>query len=901
MKSIHSENGVVARIDNTSVLRADVERRSNFISRNAIEEMQDLLFDPDASKNIFTILLKYISKITGSDYNSCYVSGENAEFPILANARLKAICPEGTREFINSKVLASWVGQTSLLNFPAYYNTPIPKGTQLLLLEGISVCSVMILPIVLNQELRAVCVLASKKKRFNASMLSSLKPLLDAIKCTLQSAERVRGNFSGLDQHIADNRYLSSLISSSPLGILVVDASSMIVQSNPAAQDIFAPESVDIKNHEQLSLAGANIHEFFPNYDTFFKWSNQLDQRGEHGDTHAPRLWEQHQACRRDGTYRLVNLTIFKYTNGEHRFTTLQIQDVTDAHKKSEDYKRASQQLNALTQLAPVGIIHITSDWNCIFANEKWTEFSGLSSAQSAKRNWINAIHPQDVGLLLLALRNNLQEGIDHNQEVRLISPAGATKWVDFSMRVMFDENGELEGFLGTCNDVTERYINQEKMRHIAEYDALTGLASRMLFQDRLQHAFFDSERDHSVVSIFFLDLDGFKDVNDSLGHDVGDILLQRVADRLINILRRNDTVARFGGDEFVIMLGRDEHIAEVMVVANKVIKCLAEPYIIDGHEILVTTSLGIAQGSTENSSPETLLKNADLALYNAKSEGKNKFQLFNLELEQSSVSRINLLSELRLGLQKQRFLLHYQPICDCDTDSIIGFEALLRFCDNNNVIIPPDQFISLLEESGLIIDVGCWVIEEVCRQLSMWQLEPSFPNNTYIAFNVSAKQMSNDNLVKHIQAMTEQYKIAPSNLVMEVTESVIISNPAKGKMLLDKIKDIGLRLALDDFGTGYSSLSYLQKFPFNIIKIDKSFVDNLQENNNEQKIVKAIIALASSLKLLVVAEGVETDFVKQAVAGLGSAMYQGYLISKPVPPDEVIALIGLGTRTANH
>ena len=491
-----------------------------------------------------------------------------------------------------------------------------------------------------------------------------------------------------------------------------------------------------------------------------------------------------------------------------------------------------------------------------------------------------------------MALRNSLQQGSDHNQEVRLISPKGYTTWVDFSVRVLFDEDGNIDGFLGTCHDITERYVNQEKLRHIAEYDGLTGLATRMLFQDRLQQAFYDSERDNSMVSVFFLDLDGFKDVNDTLGDDIGDLLLQKVADRLINTLRKNDTVARFGGDEFVVMLGHDEFLTEVTTVANKVIENVAKVYNINGHELFITTSLGIAQGTNQNSSPKVLLKNADFALYNAKKEGKNKYQVFNQTLEASSKFRVSLLNDLRTGLSTKRFELYYQAICHSSTNAVSGFEALLRFKNKNGKYVMPDKFIALLEENNMIVKVGEWVIDEVCRQLSQWQLDDDFPSQAYISFNVSAKQLLNNDLVSHIKSACETHHIDPKQLVMEVTESVIINKPKKVEQIFAEIKDFGVSLALDDFGTGYSSLSYLQNYPFNILKIDKSFITHLDQSVNNSKIVKAIIALANSLELRVIAEGVETTTSKDLTVKLGADLIQGYLISKPISQQNVLPFI---------
>ncbi|MGB3725697.1 MAG: EAL domain-containing protein [Glaciecola sp.] len=890
----NSSNEISDEIDTSSkpLESAATDRRVDNSTRNAIEKIQDRLFDPGSLEHIFKILISYLSETTHSEYGVCFLSDDKGLSPLAADQFLHVVYHKSTPDFIEQSVLASWIKEKSLLTNIVYYNDPIPRGTHSLIKESADTESIMIIPILLNTKLRAVCILSKPLAPYDANMLIKLKPILGAVICTLQSVESVKGNFSGLDEKIADNEYLSKLISSSPIGVVVVNHDQTILMSNPAAQDIFDPESVNVKKDEKHSLAGINIQKLLPNFERFFQWSNQKDKMGVIDDTHAPKIWEHLLAYRKDGTPCLLNISLFRHSHAGQRFTTLQIQDITIIQEQAEEFKRTSQQLNALTQLAPVGIIHVDVNWNCVFANEKWSEFSGLSEEESAHHDWINAFHPNDINNLLHELRNSMQKGDDYFQELRLITPTGKTKWIDLSIRILFDEEGNIDGFLGTCHDVTERYINQEKLRHIAEYDNLTGLANRMLFLDRLQQAFFRSERDTSLVTVFFLDLDGFKDVNDTLGHNVGDILLQKVAERLINTLRKNDTVARFGGDEFVVMLGHEDHLTELIVVAEKVIKCIAQPYVVEGHEIFITTSLGIAQGNNEQSSPDIILKNADFALYNAKREGKNKYQVFNKALEIGSQQRMKLLNDLRTGLYREKFELYFEPICDGSNLQIIGFEALLRFNNKEGEIVKPDDFIPLLEESNLIVEVGKWVISETCKHLAAWQQNPLFPANGFVSFNVSGKQMLDPELVPHIQSMCELHDVKPKRLVMEMTESVIINKTWKVINLLSKLRQLGIRLAIDDFGTGYSSLSYLQNMPFNILKIDKSFIDDWSEDSNDTKIVKAIIALANSLELKIIAEGVENKHAREQVILLGAHLFQGYYVSKPLCGGDVLAFI---------
>jgi diguanylate cyclase (GGDEF)-like protein/PAS domain S-box-containing protein len=871
--------------------------RTDDATRSAINEIQGLLFNPEASEQIFELVLGFFKSFTNSDFAVCYVSKTDASAEILPNTALQSIYVDSNAPFINEKVLQSWVGQQSVLTTPVYYNHPIAPASRKVLLPDVTVAGLMMLPIRVHSELRAICILAKQQGEYEAQFIHKLNPLLGSVMATIQSGESVKGNFLGLDGTLGTSRYLSSLMSSSPVGVIIVDSNGTIVVSNPNAQSILN----EAKSHSGLStnksIIGFDVKRFFPKYETLFQWSFQEPKFDSPTAETLPRLWEEQQIFKTNGEECSATLTIFRYEANGERFTTLQFQDVTSTQKSAEKYKLASQQLNALTQLLPVAIIQVDKNWECHFANDKWFEFSGLTSEESYGKEWINAIHPSDIDDLLNLLFNSLQVGEDLQKEFRIVTPLGATKWIDFNSRVLFDQNDKIEGFLGTFADVTERHLSQQKLKYVAQYDGLTGLANKMLFEDRLSQSFIASERDDSVISLFFLDLDGFKDVNDTLGHDVGDLLLQKVSGRLLHTLRRNDTVARFGGDEFVILLGQSETLAEVLVVAEKIITSVAKPYIIEDHEVYITTSLGISQGTYANSSARTLLKNADVALYNAKKEGKNKYQLFDDVLAIDVRKRIDLLNQLRTALKRKRYHMHYQPICDLQNGKVIGFESLIRFVDNQERIIGPDRFISLLEESSMILDVGRWVIEQTCRQLSVWMRNDDFPELGYLAFNVSAKQLSEENFVGNIKACCERFHVPPANLVMEITESVIFNKPENVKSILNDIRALGIRIALDDFGTGYSSLSYLQNYPFDILKIDKSFIDDLSANSNDTKITKAIIALGNSLELKICAEGVENIEALQAVKNWGVQVYQGYYLSKPLPAFEVIPFLQSRTR----
>jgi len=860
-------------------------RRSDQTVRTAIDDIQELLFDPQAPQKIFSILLEHINTITDSDYCVSFLADSQGIDTIESNidASLFAVHTEPHLAFVKEKTLRHWVQQRILPLRPTFFNAPIHKSYQTLLIHPEQVSSIMMLPIVSQNKLRALCILGKNKGNYTGDMVRRLMPLLGSVVCALQTADTVKGNILGFEKKVTDNRYLNSLLSTSPIAILIADDNDDIVIANPAAHDIFCMPDA------KISLIKQSVAALVPDYKSLFQWSNQQSRYGNETPLVGPQVWENQTAKRLDNSEFIVNLTLFRYTHGQQRFTTIQVQDITAIRESVEEYQKTSQELSALTHLVPVGIIRIDANWNCVYANDKWYEFSGLINEETTGQHWINALHSDEAKALLEELREALQMGNDYHKEIRLVSPLGQIRWMDFNTRVLFDESGSVIGFLGTFQDVTERLVHQEKLRHIAEYDALTGLANRSLFQNRLEQAFYRSERDNTQISILFLDLDGFKDINDTLGHDIGDLLLQQVAERLLNVLRRNDTVARFGGDEFVILLGDNEQANEINRVASKIIDIIAEPYQLDNNEAFVTISIGVANGTFISSSPKQILKQADAALYLAKREGKNNFQLFTTSIDSEAQQRIKLANQLRYAIANNRYQLHYQAIADIHTKNVIGFEALLRFKDNNGDTIGPTEFIPILEETGMMIDAGKWVIEETCRQLKQWQDAGGFPKNGFLSFNVSPKQLLDDSIVETIINACEMYAIEPHYLVMEITETVIISKPQKVEKVLDELKEFGIRLALDDFGTGYSSLSYLQKYPFNHIKVDRSFVEDLLTDKNDAAITKAIISLAQSLDLKVTAEGVFSDECLELLTEFGADHYQGYFLSKPLPPKKTM------------
>ena len=437
----------------------------------------------------------------------------------------------------------------------------------------------------------------------------------------------------------------------------------------------------------------------------------------------------------------------------------------------------------------------------------------------------------------------------------------------------------------------------KEEIQSLAFYDTLTHLPNRRLLTDRLEHALQNSERTGKKGALLFLDLDNFKDLNDSFGHDAGDALLKQVADRILSTVRKNDTVARLGGDEFVVLLeDLDSESADAAlraeVIAEKMLKVLNRPYSIDAHDHFNTASIGVSIFDGTRTSVEDLLKQADIAMYQSKKASRNTIRFFDPAMQDTVIERTNLERELRKGIAQNQLALYYQVQVDFEGRPL-GAEALVRWHHPDRGIVSPLQFIPLAEESELIVTIGQWVIHTACQQLAQWQKSESFCD-FYISVNVSAKQFHRTDFVPTLKACIEHYQINPSLLKLELTESFLLENIEESIATMNVLGKMGIRFALDDFGTGYSSLQYLKRLPLSELKIDRSFVREIARDNNDQVIVRTIIVMARTLNFHVIAEGVETEDQKAILLSSGCTVFQGYLFSQPVPIDVFETYLGI-------
>ena len=475
---------------------------------------------------------------------------------------------------------------------------------------------------------------------------------------------------------------------------------------------------------------------------------------------------------------------------------------------------------------------------------------------------------------------------------------AGDRVWLLVNAEPQLDPDGGVRQVICTISDVTQRKALEEQLAYRAYHDVLTGLPNRALFLDRLQNALV-SRRQEDQVAVLFVDLDNFKVVNDSLGHEVGDGLLVEVAGRLEGSLRPADTLARLGGDEFAVMLTNVSGIRDALVVVGRILDRLEAPFALQEEEVTVTASVGISLASASDASPADLMREADAAMYRTKRSGKAGYSVFDPSLHAEALKRLELESHLRRALERDEFVLHYQPIVNLNSGDTWGLEALIRWQHPDRGLVYPSEFVPLAEETGLIIPVGRWVLGEACRQAREWEREAvGFPHPVMLA-NLSANQLYGVDIVHTIEQMLAGADLGARRLALDITESALLKAAEEGAGVLSRLQDMGVKISIDDFGTGYSSLSYLKHLPADILKIDKSFVRGLGENVEDTAIVSMIIDLAHTLGMEVIAEGVEGADQLAHLRDMGCDMAQGFYFARPLPPEAASRFLARGTFAA--
>ena len=658
----------------------------------------------------------------------------------------------------------------------------------------------------------------------------------------------------------SEQRY-RTLFEGNPLPMWVYDFDTLrFVAVNEAAvqhygyskEDFLAMTIADIRPEEELPRMRAALQTSGPRND--------------------PRIFLYRK---KDGTIFEAEVTSYEFLSGGRRARLVIAVDVTDRLRAEQRLRDSEERYRLLFERNLAGVFRSTVDGRILDCNESLARTFGYENPAELLRQSAVALYEtaEDRQRVMGRLK---EQRVLSNIEVRMRKRDGTPIWVLENMTLL--DGGVIEG---TIIDITDRKTAQEQMEYQAYHDVLTGLPNRLLFRDRIGVALAHARRHRTAAAVMFLDLDQFKLVNDGLGHTVGDGLLQAVAARLVASVRAGDTVARMGGDEFTILLSDVTDSADTAVVAQKILDSISQPIIVDGHELFVTTSIGIALFPDDGADAETLLKNADRAMYRAKEEGRNNFQFTRVDATEATGGRLSLERSLHHAFERQEFVIHYQPMINLVTGDMVGAEALIRWNHPERGMMLPDDFIPIAEECGLIHPIGEWVLRTSCAQMKLWH-QGGF-EGLRLAVNLSPRQFQQHDLTALIERILAETGYPAELLDIEITESTAMQNAELSLAIMNRLKDMGIRISIDDFGTGYSSLSYLKRFPIDTVKIDQNFVRDLTTGSSDGAIISAVISMARALKLRVVAEGVENEQQLDFLRRENCEAVQGFLCSAPV------------------
>jgi diguanylate cyclase (GGDEF)-like protein/PAS domain S-box-containing protein len=663
-------------------------------------------------------------------------------------------------------------------------------------------------------------------------------------------------------------------------GILVVDRTGKIVRYNKRFADMWRlPEPILEARDDDRAIA--HVLRQLKNPDSFVSKIRELyaDPKSESFDVLRfidGRVFERY--------------SIPQCIDGEPIGRVWSFRDVTDRAIAEEALKNSRATLAEAQQLAHLG------SWSMDFASGDvvWSEeiyrIYGLTEGVDKPVPFSQYDHPDDAPTVHRATEESkrLREpfAIDH----RILRRDGSVRWVQERGDFFFDRNGAPLRSVGTMTDITERKEAEQQLARHAHYDSLTELPNRTLLTDRLNQAIAYSDRHKRPTAVLFLDLDRFKNVNDTLGHSIGDLLLKAVAGRLKRSVRAVDCVARLGGDEFIIVLTDLPNSQAAMKIAQKIVNETGRSYVVSGHELFTTASIGISMYPADGHDVETLLRNSDTAMYKAKERGGNNFQFFAPEMHAVAVKRLSLENELRNALRREEFLIHYQPIASLRSGEIVGAEALLRWKHPTLGLRLPDEFTSIAEDAGLIVPIGAWAVRAACEQMKNWQRQGIAPQR--ITVNISPRQFAEPHFIKMIAGVLRATRLDPSSLEIELTETGIMADIKRSVRIMRQLGSMGVRAAIDDFGIGYSSLGYLKQLPVASLKIDRQFIRSIESDSFDASIVGAMITVAHNRRLQVVAIGVETHAQRDALRKLGCDEIQGHLLSAPLPASELQRLL---------
>jgi diguanylate cyclase (GGDEF)-like protein/PAS domain S-box-containing protein len=672
---------------------------------------------------------------------------------------------------------------------------------------------------------------------------------------------------------------LQALVRNSSDMIAVIDVRGMFTYVSPAAERLFGRPVDEL-------LGGSPFPFIHPDdRDAVIATFTQAQDRPGEGDPVEFRVQLG------DGTWRMLEAVANNLLDDPAiAGLVVNARDATERHRAERELRDAQERFRSAFEHAPIGMALSAIDGRFFRVNRALARMLGRAEDELLGASMLGLTHPDDRPQLVEATDRLLAGDVGTYQvEMRYLHVDGRAVWVGVSVSLVRDVAGQPLYMVSQAEDITERKASGERLAHQAIHDPLTGLPNRLLFVDRLRRALNDVDPQlhggvgppPGRVAVLFLDLDHFKVVNDSLGHSAGDRLLVAVADRLRAAIRPDDTVARFGGDEFTVLCTGVPDETTARELAERVAAAVCRPVQLVEGEVFVTASVGIALSGGELETPETLLRNADSAMYGAKDHGRSRTELFDTGSHDRAITTLRTGNELHRALERSELRLHYQPIVSLETGRITGFEALMRWEHPERGMVRPDEFIPLAEETGLIVPMGRWALQEACRQVAWWHSRGA---PLTMSVNLSPRQLTESTLTDDFAEILRRSKVDPNAIWLEITESTLMRDAESAVTTLGKLRSLGVHLSVDDFGTGYSSMTYLKRFPVEALKVDRSFVDGLGEESGDTAICTAVVSLAHALGLRAVAEGVETAGQVAELRQLGCEMAQGYLFGRPEP-----------------
>jgi len=602
---------------------------------------------------------------------------------------------------------------------------------------------------------------------------------------------------------------------------------------------------------------------------------------------------------RKDGSVFISEVIGKRITLDNHTCVLGTVQDITERVAIEQALIKSELHKDVVMQIANDGIWDWHLETNFVLYDERYYTMAGYpkDAFPYTFEEWEKRVHPDDITHTVNCYQAYLAgNSSQFNVEFRFLCHDNSYMWIQAKGKVVErDEQNKPLRFIGTHSDISVQKKYQEEILHQAHFDTLTYLPNRFLSLDRLKHACIEAKRKQELVVLLFLDLDDFKKINDSLGHSIGDLLLIEAANRLRNVVRAVDTVGRLGGDEFIIILSGFKDEKEAHPIVENLLKQFREIFVINKREMIMTASVGIAIYPNDASNSSELLRNADSAMYDAKSQGRNTFSYYTAFMNQCAQRRLAIEEQFNGALARQEFSVFFQPKIDISTSKIMGAEALLRW--NNPALgqISPDEFITIAEQTGHIIPLGKFVLQQALEQTAFWQKH--FDNSFQIAVNLSPRQFRDPQLLLFIKQCLNTHKVAPSKLELEITEGVLLSGHSYVDQVLTGLNNHDIKMAMDDFGTGYSSLSYLRAYPFDVLKIDRSFINEITQSDKTRSLINAIISMSHALELKVVAEGIETEQQLEQLKQFKCDFAQGYLFSKPVCAKEMTRLMEMNSH----